>query len=175
MKKNIYLTGFMGAGKSRIGRELSRYLNCAHVDLDDEIVKSAGKSIKAIFQSEGEAYFRLLERRSLHNTRFLTTSIISTGGGAPCFFNNMEWINQNGLAIFLDASNEVLVHRLWKGRQKRPLIMSVGKKQLPHFIEQKIAERRPYYELAGVNYKIDDPDKDGAKELYQQLNYIIGH
>lgn len=165
----------MGAGKSRIGRELSHHLNCTYTDLDEEIVNTAGKSIKDIFQTEGEAYFRLLERRCLHDTQFMPAGIISTGGGAPCFFNNMEWINQKGIAIFLDATNEVLSYRLWKGRNKRPLIMSLGQEQLPQFIHQKLAARRSYYELASVSYKIDDPNKDSAKELCHQLNYIFGH
>jgi shikimate kinase len=165
----------MGAGKSRMGRALAQYLNCSFTDLDTEIVKTAGASIKEIFQQEGETYFRLLERRSLHDTQFAPTGIIATGGGAPCYFNNMEWINQQGIAIFLDATPEVLVQRLWKGREKRPLIMSLGQDQLPFYINQKLAERRPYYEQASVRYTIENPFQDNAKDLYHQLNYIVGH
>jgi shikimate kinase len=175
VKKSIYLTGFMGAGKSRIGRDLANYLNCPFIDLDAEIVKMAGTSIKNIFEQQGEAYFRLLERRSLHDTQFFPTAIIATGGGIPCFFNNMNWINQHGIAIFLDATPDVLVQRLWKGRDKRPLIMSLGRDQLPIYIHRKLAERRPYYEQASVHFTINDPLQNSATELYQQLNFIVGH
>ena len=165
----------MGSGKSRIGRELSKYLNCPFTDLDWEITQNAGLSIKEIFAQQGEAYFRLLERRSLHDTLFQPPGIIATGGGAPCFFNNMEWINQQGIAIFLDASPQVLTQRLWKGRKKRPLIMSLGPDQLPAYITKKLAERKSFYELASVHYSIDDPLQDSGQDLYQKLNYIVGH
>ena len=116
MQNTIYLIGFMGSGKSHVGKKLAAALYAPHMDLDSLIESSTGMSIKEIFAKHSEAYFRLLERRALHNTAFGPKRIVATGGGAPCFYDNMDWINRHGLAIYLDATPQVLAERLWRGK-----------------------------------------------------------
>lgn len=165
----------MGAGKSHVGRQLSKYLQLPLLDLDYEIERHHNATISALFQTKGEAYFRLLERFTLHQTAFTPTSIVATGGGTPCFFNNIHWMNKKGTCIYLDTPVEVLAQRLWKGRHKRPLLHGLTQEQLPLFIEQKLAQRRSFYEQAEVHFKVQSHDQDMAADLYRQLNYIIGH
>ncbi|MEL6658581.1 MAG: shikimate kinase [Bacteroidota bacterium] len=175
MQDTIYLIGFMGSGKSHVGKKLAAALYCPFSDLDALIESGSGLPIRDIFAQYGEAYFRLLERRVLHDTAHGPKRIVATGGGAPCFFNNMEWINRHGLAIYLEASPEVLAERLWRGRTKRPLVASLQKEELLPFIKRKIAERSDYYQQAPVRYKITDSLQDTASDLLHNLEQITGH
>ncbi|MEM1216587.1 MAG: shikimate kinase [Bacteroidota bacterium] len=175
MQSSIYLVGFMGSGKSHVGRQLSRYLRLPFVDLDAEIVAHYGGSINTIFSAKGEAYFRLLERFVLHQTELRPPAIIATGGGTPCFFDNIHWMNKRGTCIFLDPSIEILTERLRQGRHKRPLIKQLSDHQLQLYISNKLSERRPFYEQAAAHFRINKAEEDVAGMLYRQLNYIIGH
>lgn len=175
MQKSIFLVGFMGSGKSHVGRKLAAALNCPFLDLDQIIEARAGMTISELFAAKGEAVFRLLERRALHDTAFLESGIIATGGGTACYFQNMQWMNKQGIPIFLDASPDILAQRLWKGRLKRPLLMGLSQSDLPGFIAGKLAERRPYYEMAAVQYMITDPELNHAQHIAEQLTTITGH
>jgi shikimate kinase len=175
MHKSIFLIGFMGSGKSHVGIKLADYLYCPFYDIDQMIERQAGKSISEIFAQEGEAWFRVLERRALHDTIYKTPGIIATGGGVPCFFDNIEWMNKQGVVIFLDASEEVLFQRLWKGRSKRPLLNGLTIEKLQIFIKQKMEERRPFYEKAAVHYLIQSHEQATAEDINIQLNSITGH
>lgn len=175
MDRTIYLIGFMGSGKSHVGKKLAASLYCPFVDLDQAIERYAGKKIREVFADEGEAYFRLIERRALQDTAFGPTRIVATGGGTPCFFDNMQWINQHGLAIYLDADPEVLVERLWRGRVKRPLLNGLDQESLLAFINRKISERSFYYEQAPVHYHIKSPQQNSAEDLLRNLDQITGH
>ncbi len=175
MQRTIYLIGFMGSGKSHVGKKLAKALYCPFVDLDAFIESSSGMQIREIFAEHGEAYFRLLERRTLQDMAFGPKRIVATGGGAPCFFNNMKWINQHGLAIYLDATSGVLAERLWRGRVKRPLLAGLQKEDLFPFIERKIAERRTYYNQAPIHYRITNALQDTASDLLHNLEQITGH
>ncbi|NJN78937.1 MAG: shikimate kinase [Saprospiraceae bacterium] len=97
---NIYLIGFMGSGKSFIGKQLSEQLNFEFCDLDERIETAKNQSIASIFENKGETYFRKLESTILQKTANLKNTIIATGGGTACFFDNMEWMNENGKTIF---------------------------------------------------------------------------
>lgn len=165
----------MGSGKSHVGRKLAKYLRVPLLDLDAQIELQTKTTINDIFAKKGETYFRLIERHILHETAFTSPSIIATGGGTPCFFDNIQWMNRRGTCVFLDASLDVLVQRLWKGRLKRPLIRSLTQAQLPTFIEHKLAQRRHFYEQADVQLKVHSAEQDIAGDLYRHLNYIIGH
>lgn len=175
MQRTIYLVGFMGSGKSHVGKKLAKALYCPFVDLDAVIERETNSTINDLFRVEGQAYFRLLERRVLHDTAFGPTRIVATGGGAPCFFNNMNWINQHGLAIYLDAKPEVLVERLWRGRSKRPLLNGLNQDSLLDFIKGKLTERRAFYALAPVHYHIHQSQQDTAGDILQNLEQVIGH
>jgi shikimate kinase len=175
MNKPIFLVGFMGSGKSHVGIKLADFLYCPFTDLDQQIEGYSKKSIRRIFAEEGEAWFRLLERRALHNITYKTPGIIATGGGTPCFFDNIEWMNNRGIVIFLDTSEEVLLQRLWKGRTKRPLLNGFSPENLQDFIHQKMKERRPFYEKASVHYVIKHHEQATAEDITAQISAITGH
>jgi shikimate kinase len=175
MHKPIFLVGFMGSGKSHIGIKLADFLYCPFSDLDQQIEGYTGSSISSIFAEKGEAWFRLIERRILHNTVYKTPGIIATGGGTPCYFDNIEWMNKRGVVIFLDTSEEVLFQRLWKGRNKRPLLNGLSPESLQVFIHQKMKERRPFYAKAAVHYVINSHEQATAEDINEQISSITGH
>lgn len=153
---NIYLIGFMGSGKSFTGKELAKALQLPFVDLDERIEAAEKRSIGQIFESEGESYFRELEARLLRATTADNPAIISCGGGTPCFHQNMDWINANGLSIYLKASVQLLAKRLQKGQEHRPLIRGFNTAELEEFIAERLAQREGYYNQAEVVILQDD-------------------
>lgn len=142
---NIYLIGFMGSGKSHTGMQFAKALALPFVDLDTRIEKLEKRSIANIFEAEGEAYFRDLEAKTLRETLVDDPAIISCGGGTPCFFQNMDWINANGLSIYLKADVSLLVKRLQKGQEQRPLIRGLDESELERFIAARLEAREPFY------------------------------
>lgn len=157
--KVIYLIGFMGSGKSTAGRELARLLGWSFTDLDTEVEKREGKTIREIFDQEGEDYFRNLETKVLRDLNTHTNSVISTGGGTPCHSDNMDFMLENGLTIYLKMTPSELRERLAHTTGERPLIKDMDQVQLLSFIEEKLAVRGKWYErseitLAGNNLEI---------------------
>lgn len=144
----LYLLGFMASGKSFLGKKLALDLGLSFVDLDDLIEEKEACSIAMIFEKKGEAYFRALEQECLHETALLENHLIALGGGTPCFFLNMEWINNNGISFFLDVPLEILVQRLLLEPNKRPLLKGKNREELQLFVAKKLEERRPYYNKA---------------------------
>jgi len=165
----LYLIGFMGSGKSTLGREVADRLGISFWDLDEYVESKAQKSIPVIFEEEGEAYFRNLEKGALHDSFDLGAGIISTGGGSPCFFDNMKAINRNGTSVFLNASVDELVKRLKGEQEQRPLLKGKSDEELTHFIATKLSGRLPFYEKA--HYEIDT-DGFSIYELTDMLIYI---
>ncbi|MCC5930293.1 MAG: shikimate kinase [Cyclobacteriaceae bacterium] len=149
----IYLTGLPGCGKSYLGRNLSKKLHLQFFDLDDVIVESEKISINEIFAQKGEKYFRELESRLLKELSNSHSSfIMATGGGAPCFHDNMAYMNTKGITIFLDVSPPEIVKRLSeKGLSKRPLLKDVGPENLVKELEIKLQRRLPYYSQAKIH------------------------
>jgi len=145
---NIYLIGFMGSGKSHTGQQLADALEMPFVDLDDRIEALAGCSIAQLFEYKGETYFRELEASALRATLSDDPAVISCGGGTPCFHDNMDWIKTNGLSIYLKASIPLLVKRLKKGQEHRPLIRGLNEAELAAFIEERVAQREFFYSQA---------------------------
>jgi shikimate kinase len=141
----IYLIGFMGSGKTTLGKRLARRLEYAFVDLDHELEESEGVSIPELFRIHGEAHFRQLERKALHATGKLERVVVSTGGGTPCFFDNMDFILEHGVSVYLRMSHLSLAHRLENAFVKRPLVENLYGEELVNFIEKKLREREPYY------------------------------
>ena len=155
----IFLIGFMGSGKSYWGRKLSEKLNLPFFDLDEQVVSHEGKSISEIFTVHGEEYFRLQEKNTLH---LLTEShdsfIMATGGGTPCYFNNIEYMHLSGTTVWINTSQDELFKRLILEKDKRPLISDLTDEQLQGFISKKYSDRRIYYEQADMI--IDDETLD---------------
>lgn len=147
----IFLIGFMGSGKTHWGRLLSEKLGIPFFDLDEQVVSNAGKPITEIFASEGEEHFRLMEKDALHIiTKSHDSFVLACGGGAPCFFNNIEYMNQSGVTVWINAPADTLFERLLQDKEKRPLIKELADDQLKSFILKKYADRRIYYEQARI-------------------------
>ena len=138
----------MGSGKSTIGRKLAQYLQYSFIDLDRLITNKAGMSIAEYFQKHGEDKFRELERDVLQQTDFPPNAIIATGGGVPCYFNNMEWMISEGKVVYLYMEPKALAHRLKYSKTERPLIQGLNPEELVDFISQKLSEREDYYRKA---------------------------
>lgn len=146
----IFLTGFMGSGKTYWGTRLAAALNCPFYDLDQLIEAGRQQSVSSLFSEKGEAAFRELERETLHQTAALAPAVIATGGGAPCFFDNMDWMNRTGLSIFLNTPPDLLADRLKHERAFRPLLAQVSESELETYIAGLLQHRMPFYRQAHI-------------------------
>lgn len=141
----IFFTGFMGCGKTTWSRKLAAHLGYDFIDLDHLLEEQAGMTIAEYFASYGEEAFRILESEVLKQTGYSNNTVISTGGGLPCFFDNMSWMNAHGKTVYIKLSPKTLVDRLEKGKAKRPLLRDKHGDELLAFITEKLAEREAYY------------------------------
>ena len=147
----IFLIGFMGSGKSHWGQLLSRKLNIPFFDLDEQIISHEDKSINEIFAENGEEYFRLLEKDVLHIiTESHDSFVMACGGGSPCYFNNIDYMNQAGTTVWINTPFEELYKRLIEQKKERPLIRQLTDDQVKGFIIKKFSDRKIYYEQADV-------------------------
>lgn len=170
----IFLIGFMGSGKSYVGRRLANTLQCAFLDLDALIEQKEGASVREIFSRKGEAYFRQVERQVLQQTGAHPNAVIACGGGTPCFFDNLQWMKGQGLTVYLSAGVDVLTRRLRAQQEQRPLLGGLDEPALRAFIEEKLAEREPFYRQASIAYHQQSGEEDAAGELAVQFKGISG-
>lgn len=154
-KQQFFLIGYMGSGKTTVGKQLARQLNLQFIDMDSFIENRYRKSISAIFEEKGEAGFREIERKALQEIIDFENIVISTGGGLPCFFDNMDVMNQSGITIYLKASVEELAERLRTGKQKRPLIKDKNPEELKDFITLNLEKREEFYNQATFIFESD--------------------
>lgn len=145
----IYLIGFMGCGKSTIGKALAAELNYDFVDMDEYIVALHGKSVKTIFEQHGEVHFRNLEKEALQILSQKSQVVIATGGGTPCYNHNMDMIHKTGLSIYLKCSIATLHHRLSQAID-RPLVAGKSSEALNRYIKDTLLERKNYYQQADI-------------------------
>lgn len=138
----------MGSGKSYWAKQLAAATKRKWIDLDTVIEQTAGKTISEIFTREGEAAFRLLEQKVLHQTASDNDLIVATGGGAPCFFDNIDWMNAHGLTVFINEPIEVLVQRLQKEKAHRPLVSNTLDDELHASLTERLASRLQFYQKA---------------------------
>jgi len=148
---NIYLVGYMGSGKSSLGRQLAMQLHVPCIDLDRKIEQVQDQLIGTIFEEHGEAYFRDLERQTLQQTFNLDRTIISTGGGTPTYKDNMQQMNNQGITIYLKADILTLFNRLKKRKEHRPIIAHLTDEALMEFIEKHLNPRKAFYETAQLH------------------------
>lgn len=161
----VFLIGFMGAGKTTLGKQLAGKLSYRFVDLDELIVAKAGRSIPEIFQDQGEPGFRRLEQTILKSLSG-SDAVISCGGGAPCFEDNMLWMNKNGLTIFIEVPVDILYGRLKQLQEGRPMIAQKSPEELRNYIEDLLEQRRTCYQQA--KYTVRHPVSAGdLAELIQ--------
>ncbi len=152
----IFLIGYMGSGKSTLGKALATILSVPFIDMDNAIELMSGQSISEIFEKHGEAYFRNLESKALKDMEGVEAAIVACGGGTPCFNDNLEWMNKEGLTIYLKLSPQSIVQRLKNKRDERPLIKNKSEKELHDFIEQHLNSRTVFYEQAQLIYSTDE-------------------
>ncbi|MBC8046480.1 MAG: AAA family ATPase [Fimbriimonadaceae bacterium] len=156
----IYLIGFMGCGKSTAGKKLAAKMSLPLMDLDKTMEDIEGKKVSEVFAEKGETYFRNLEKDVLHDTTFYTDAIISCGGGTPCFFDNLQWMKQNGVTVYLKATPDFLFSRLKEKKAKRPLIANMDDIELLKYIKTKLSDREKYYLQADIIVQAQDLDVD---------------
>lgn len=144
----IYLIGYMGSGKSTVGTGLAKALNLDFIDLDHYIESRNHRTIPDIFARDGEAEFRRLEQKALHEVSEFENIVIATGGGAPCFFDNMEVIKRTGKSLYLNGSPRILADRLMHSKTERPLIKGKTEPELVTFIAETLAKRSEWYTQA---------------------------
>lgn len=164
----IFLIGFMGCGKSTMGRSLASMLNLTFIDLDTYIEGKYFKTVPQIFAEEGEAEFRKKEHKVLEEVSLFDDVIVATGGGAPCFFDNMELMNRAGYCVFLDVEINTLVNRLIHSKTERPLIKGKSPEELKSFIAELMLKRRPFYEKASYILKGSEISPDDVAELVRK-------
>ena len=168
----IILIGYMGAGKTTIGKVLAREMGMEFYDLDNYIEDRFHQKIPNIFAEQGEEGFREVERKMLHEVVEFENVIISCGGGTPCFFDNMEYMTTRGETIFLDAAPEVLKEHLQMGKTVRPLIQGKTEEELIAYIEESLQKRLPYYQKAKHTLKIEVIHT--KEQIKNYVNQIIG-
>ena len=146
--KRIILVGYMGSGKTTVCKALARELGLQFYDLDWYIENRRRKTVPQIFAERGEAGFREIERNMLHEVAEFEDIVLSCGGGTPCFFDNMDYLNQQGDVIWLKADAEVLYKHLLMGKTERPLLKGKSPEELITFIREQLAQREPFYSKA---------------------------
>lgn len=161
----IYLTGYMGCGKSTLGRKLARHAGLQFIDMDHYIEERNCKTIPQIFAEEGEAEFRKKERMALEELSEFTDVVIATGGGAPCFFDNMDLMNRTGKTIYLDIDPKILATRLLKSKTERPLIQGKSEEELVQFIGETLEKRNVFYSKAKCRITKPDVDLDEVMKM----------
>lgn len=169
-RDKIYLVGFMGSGKTTIGKKLAGLLGWTFTDLDKKIEQKTGKTIPSIFSEHGEAHFRRVESEVLRESSTIRGVVISTGGGAPCHDKNMDFMLSNGLTVYLRLTPYQLSSRLAGSGTERPLIKGLEKKELLTFIETKLSERQDFYNSAELIVDGFDPD---MKDLLGRIRNML--
>ncbi|MCX6251204.1 MAG: AAA family ATPase [Bacteroidetes bacterium] len=163
----LYLIGYMGCGKSKIGNELATMMNYLFTDIDDLFEERYRISVLDFFSRFDETTFRKLEQQLLKQTISAENTVISAGGGTPCFFDNMEFIKRNGISFYLKPDNVTLIERLRHVKKKRPLITEIPSDDLEQFVTNQINEREAFYLQA--DYIIDGDDIT-AERILNVLN-----
>ena len=170
----IFLTGYMGAGKTTLGKAFAREMNVPFIDLDWYIEERFHKSIRELFTERGEASFRELERNMLHEVGEFEDVVVSTGGGTPCFFDNMDYMNVCGDTVFLQVEPEVLFHRLKVAKQQRPLLANKSDEELMNFICEALQKRHPFYSQAKFLFRADElEDKSQIQASVDSLRKLL--
>ena len=166
----VFLLGYMASGKTTVGRKLAKELKLHFIDLDAHIEVEEKKSVSEIFNEGGEALFRGLEMKYLKKLIDLEPdALISTGGGTPCFYDNIKEMNQAGLTVYLEMDAKSLTYRLMNAKGDRPLVNKTGENELLEFVEQQLEERKFYYSEAQIKVNALGFNSDKIKALASQI------
>lgn len=168
----IIIIGYMGAGKTTVGRALSKAIGVPFYDLDWYIEQRMRRSVRQLFDERGEEGFRRVERNMLHEVAEFEEVILSCGGGTPCFFDNMEYLNRQGETVYLKAAPDVLYAHLRMGRAVRPLLLDKTPDEVRAFIQEQLVAREPYYYEA--KHVIDVSLLDNRQKIQTTVERLCG-
>ena len=171
----IILIGYMGAGKTTIGKILAKDLGIPFYDLDWYIETRMRKKVKQIFDERGEEGFRVIEKNMLHEVAEFEDVVLACGGGTPCFFDNMEYLVEQGDVVYLRGTPEVLFRHLKMGKGVRPLLLGKNDEELLQYIKENVKKREEYYMKA--NHIVDIPcmeDEDRILETTEKIKKELG-
>lgn len=170
MSRKVILIGYMGSGKTTLGKKLARELKVPFIDSDEQITAKFSKTIPQIFSEEGEKAFRRKESDFIETLMSESEFVLSTGGGLPCFNSNMEVLNRLGCTIYLKNTSEALAERLMISKNERPLIQGMSKEKMMLFIDENIEKREVYYNQARI---ILNPEEQSILNVYQRIRDIL--
>jgi shikimate kinase len=156
----IFLIGYMGSGKSTVGKKLAAKIGYEFIDLDKLIEDEYQQTIPQIFATKGEKEFRAMEHNTLKKVIEKSNQVVACGGGTPCYYNNMELMNNNGTTVYLKMSVDALVSRLINAKDKRPLIENKTPAELHTFVNRQLEKREDTYHLAQYIVKGKDLNID---------------
>lgn len=162
----VYLVGYMGSGKSTVGRQLAKLMKYTFRDTDIMIENSYRVNVSRIFEKYGEDVFRKVEHNILQETASFQNTIVATGGGLPCFKDNMNFINSHGISVYIKLTPAQLCERLKMSKQKRPLLKNLDKKNLLLFVAEQLSRREGFYNRANV---IFDPYSESINALINRI------
>ncbi len=166
----IYLVGYMGAGKTSAAKRLASRLNWKVVDTDDLFEEKYRISVDDFFQKYDEPLYRKLESEILKSTENLEDTVISTGGGTACYFDNMDWMNLHGLTVFMRISPAAAVDRVLHSHHKRPLTRGKSEAELMEYVTWHYASRMPFYEQARITVKSENLDIEHLLQLIYEAD-----
>ena len=172
--KSIIIIGYMGAGKTTVGKALAKELGIMFYDLDWYTEPRMHKTVKQIFDESGEDGFRQIEHNMLHEVAEFENIVLSCGGGTPCFFDNMDYMNQLGETVYLKASPETLYAHLKMGKGVRPLLLNKTPEEVQVFIREQLQKREPFYEKAKHIFDVNVMDNfDKINETVAQIRQLL--
>lgn len=168
--RRIILVGYMGAGKTTVGKELAKSMGLMFYDLDWYITSRMHRTVAQIFEEGGEEGFRLVEHNMLHEVAEFENVVISCGGGTPCFFDNMDYMNRQGETVYLKASPEVLCEHLKMGKSVRPLLLNKTPEEVQVFVREQLERREPFY--AKAKHVLDVSLLDSYEKIHVSVEMI---
>ena len=170
----IFLIGYMGSGKTTLGKAFARAMQLEFIDLDWYIEERFHKTISQIFAEKGESGFREVERRMLHEAGEFENVVIAAGGGTPCFFDNIDYMNRVGQTVFLDVRTDVLFRRLKAAKAKRPLLANKTDEELMGAITDALDQRLPFYTRASYRFNAEELESRGQiRESVERLAELL--
>jgi shikimate kinase len=164
----IFLIGFMGSGKTHWGRIWAQKNQLTFYDLDEQIEKTVGESVADIFEKKGEENFREMERYVLRKFNVKNNFVMACGGGTPCFLENLPWMNEQGITVYLEAKPSEILEKVMHETQERPLLKKLNSSELLFFIEQKLKEREPFYKQAKYTLDINDLTETSLSKVIKE-------
>ncbi|MCM1078699.1 MAG: shikimate kinase [Bacteroidales bacterium] len=172
--KRIILIGYMGVGKTTVGKALAKKLGLMFYDLDWYIESRMRKTVKQIFDERGEDGFRKIEHNMLHEVAEFENVIIACGGGTPCFFDNIDYMNRQADTIFLKGSPETIMKHLRMGKGVRPLLLGKNNEELREYIEESLMTRNPFYTKAKHTIEVQPMDSfEKTDSIVEEIRDII--